>query len=195
MRNLSLLAPVALLAALFSAAPAAAETYEIDAGHTTIGFEVKHLGISNVVGRFGEFEGTINLSSDKPEATTAEVSVNAASVYTGLEKRDDHLRNPDFFNATEFAKVTFKSTGVKNATDKGFDLTGDLTMLGVTKPVTLTVSGVTDEIDDPWGGKRRGASATATFKRSDFGMSYGIDNGAVGDEVTVEIELELKRAP
>jgi len=196
MRYLSFLAPAALLfvfSSVSAAAPAAAETYEIDAGHTTVGFQVRHMGVSNVVGRFGAFEGKVTLDSDNLKDTSAEITIDVSSVYTGLQKRDDHLRNADFFDVDQHAQATFKSTGTKNVTSDGFDLTGNLTLLGVTKPVTLKVSGLSGEVEDPWGGVRRGATATATIKRSDYGMTFYVAEGVVGDEVKLNLEVELMR--
>lgn len=183
------------LGALLLSPLAAAETYDIDASHTTVGFKITHMGISSTVGRFGDVAGKVAISDGKLDATTADVTIKTTSVYTGTQKRDDHLRDDDFFKVSQFPEMTFKSKAVKNVTGDGFDLVGDLTMLGVTKEVTLKVTGVSKEIDDPWGGKRRGASATTTLKRSDFGMTWGLDNGALGDEVEIFIELELMRTP
>ncbi|MFM2244381.1 MAG: hypothetical protein RL071_455, partial [Pseudomonadota bacterium] len=117
--------------------PAAAATYAIDPGHTNVGFKVKHMMVSNVRGSFGEVTGTVEYDAAKPEATKVQAVVKAASIKTGDAKRDEHLVAPDFFDAVKFPEIKFSSTSVKNVSDAGFDVVGDLTMHGVTKPITF----------------------------------------------------------
>jgi polyisoprenoid-binding protein YceI len=118
-----------------------------------------------------------------------EATIDVASIDTRDAKRDEHLRNADFFDAAKFPKITFKSTKVEKA-GEGLKVTGDLTIKGVTRPVVLDVVGPTAEIKDPWGNTRRGLSATTKINRKDFGVSYGPD-AAIGDQVAITIDAEL----
>ena len=196
----------AALVALLAVPALAADTYKIEGSHTAASFSVKHLLISNVRGEFGKTEGTLVLDADVTKSVvldvagpTAEVKdpwgnakrgVSATTIDTRDAKRDEHLRNADFFETAKFPKITFKSTKVEKAGDGALKVTGDLTIKGVTKPVVLNVAGPTDEIKDPWGNTRRGLSATTKINRKDFGVSYG-PNAAVSDEVAITIDAEL----
>jgi polyisoprenoid-binding protein YceI len=172
----------------------AAATYEIDAAHSSVQFSVRHLMISNVRGEFTKLSGTVTGDQANPTATTVEATIEAASIDTRNQKRDDHLRNPDFLDVAKFPTITFKSTKVEKAGD-GWKLTGDLTLHGVTKPVTLDVTDVTPPMKDPWGNNRIGAHATGKLNRQDFGISFNkaLDGGGVmvGDEVTITIDVEV----
>lgn len=185
----SILATFCLLGSVNSTV-LAADTYEASAGMSYILFKVRHFGVSNAYGRFNEFSGTITGDPSKPGDTTIEFEVAAASVDTGIEDRDNHLRGPDFFNAKEFPQITFKSTGLEAVEGKEgvYKLTGDLTMLGVTKSVSAdfayygTGTGVK-------GKAIAGAEATFVVTRTDFGMSYGTPD-ALGDDVTITVALQ-----
>lgn len=161
-----------------------ADTYQIDPVHSTVEFKVKHLGISTVSGAFREFKGSGVLDPEKPELSTLEVVAQAASVDTGVAKRDEHLRGPDFFDTAKYPTLSFKSTKVEKLTGNKFSVTGDFTLLGVTKPITFEVEasaeaqGIKEEI-------RRGGETAFTIKRSDYGMAKMI--GPIGDEVHVLI--------
>ena len=172
-----------------------ASTWEIDSSHTTAGFKVRHLMISNVKGEFTGVTGTVIVDDKDVLKSKVEVSMDTASISTGNAKRDDHLKTADFFDAKTFPKVTFKSTKIEKAGDK-LALTGDLTLHGVTKPVTLTAE-LTSEIKDPWGNTRRGVTASGKVNRKDFGLTWNktLDGGgvAVGDEVQLNIEAELTK--
>ena len=172
-----------------------ASTWEIDSSHTTAGFKVRHLMISNVKGEFTGVTGTVIVDDKDVLKSKVEVSMDTASISTGNTKRDDHLKTADFFDAKTFPKVTFKSTKIEKAGDK-LALTGDLTLHGVTKPVTLTAE-LTSEIKDPWGNTRRGVTASGKVNRKDFGLTWNktLDGGgvAVGDEVQLNIEAELTK--
>ncbi|MHB8079467.1 MAG: YceI family protein [Candidatus Krumholzibacteriia bacterium] len=180
------------------AAPAAAATFTIDPAHTSVGFTVRHMMVSNVRGSFGDFAGTVDYDSADPQAWKVEATIQAASVNTGVPKRDDDLRSPDFFDVAAFPTLTFRSTGVKPAPDGAYLLTGDLTMHGVTKPVTLTLV-VNGMIKDPWGNLRVGFSATGKLSRAAYGLTWNkaIETGGaiVGDEVTLALEVEATRKP
>lgn len=181
----SMIAPVfaaALLATL--TAPAPADDFKADPAHTSVVFKVLHMKTSHTFGRFNQVEGTLS-TGDKP---AFEFTVQAASVDTGIEKRDNHLRNPDFFNAVQFPTITFKSTAV-TATDDGYDVTGDLTLHGKTNAVTVHLTKVGES--DSKMGHRIGFDTTFTIKRSDYGMDKLLD--AVGDEVTLMVGIEATK--
>lgn len=176
-----------LLATSLPLAAYATDSYTVDPSHTYPRFKINHLGFSTMEGRFDKSSGKITL--DRAAKTgTVEITTETASVSTGFAKRDDHLRSPDFFNAAEFPRITFKSTAVKFKGDKPSSVEGNLTMIGVTKPVTLTI----DEFNcgtHPMNKKEVcGADASAQIKRSDFGIKYALP--AVGDDVKLVFEVE-----
>ncbi len=170
----------------------AGDTWNIDTSHTQAGFTVKHFMISSVRGDFDKTTGTVVLDEADVTKSTVEATIDAASVSTRDQKRDTHLRSPDFFDTARFPTITFKSTKVEKA-GEGLKVTGDLTMRGVTKAVVLDVTGPTKEIKDPYGLSRRAVSATTKLNRKDFGVSYGPD-AVVSDAVTITIEAELVKA-
>jgi polyisoprenoid-binding protein YceI len=180
-----------LLAVSASARPVRADDFAIDNAHSSIIFGVSHLGYSITYGRFNNVSGKFTLDAKGPEASTFQVALDVASIDTNDAKRDEHLKGPDFFNAGEFPVITFKSTKVaprKTETGIMLDVTGDLTMHGVTKPVTLELQKL-GEGPGPGGNDfRTGFSGTAKLKRSDFGMTNMV--GPVGDEVAVTISIE-----
>ena len=170
-----------------------AATWNIDASHTRTGFSVKHLVISDVKGEFAKTAGKAQIDDADLSKSTVEVTIEAASIDTRDEKRDGHLKSADFFDVAKFPTITFKSTKVEAGKDGALTVTGDLTMHGVTKPVTLEGS-ITKSITDPWGLTRRGASFTGKLDRKAFGITWGkvTDVGAVvGDEVKLDIQAEL----
>lgn len=170
-----------------------AETYQIDPGHSSVGFSVSHLTISRVKGTFGEFSGTIAFDSADVSKSSVDVTIQAGSIDTKSENRDGHLKSPDFFAADSFPTITFKSTAVAPGANGGFKVTGDLTMRGVTKPITLAVTTL-GLIDHPKMGKKAGFTATGTVNRQDFGVSWGgmLEGGGlmVGNDVSLDIEIE-----
>lgn len=184
-------------AALALGAPklAAASTWEIDSGHSVAAFSVRHLMVSNVRGELGKVTGTVNLDDKDISRSTVEATIEATTLSTRDDKRDQHLKGPDFFDVASHPKLTFKSKRVQPAGPGKLKVTGDLTLRGVTREVTLQVEGPAAEVKDPWGNTKSGASATARINRKDFGLSWNksLDAGgvAVGDEVAVNIELEL----
>ncbi len=163
----------------------AGQKYEIDAGHSFITFRVQHNKVGEAFGRFNKFSGSFDYEGDKVQA--ANVMIEAGSIDTGNEQRDGHLRKADFFNAVEFPDIKFSTTKVESQGDK-VTVTGNLTAVGKTKPVTvqLTQKG---PVEGRNGSKVRGIHGSFTFKRSDFGISYGL--GGIGDEVTVTVSLEV----
>jgi polyisoprenoid-binding protein YceI len=182
---------IAVLAAALAVPALAADTFKIDGAHTQAGFAVKHLMISTVRGEFGKTEGVVVFDEANPAKSSVEATIDAASIDTRDAKRDEHLRNADFFEVAKFPKITFKSTKVEKA-GEGLKVTGDLTIKGVTKSVVLDVTGPTAEVKDPWGNAKRGVSASTKINRKDFGVSYG-PNAVVGDEVTITIDAELTK--
>jgi len=173
----------------------AAGTWTIDASHSSVNFKVKHLGLAKTRGRFASFDGTVEIGED-PAASRVAVAIDAASVETHDPKRDEHLRSADFFDVEHHPHLTFRSTGVRGA-GSDWVLDGDLTVAGVTRPVSLEVEydGVTT---DPWGGTRAGFTATGQLNREDFGLTWNaaLEAGGflVGKNVTIELDVELVRS-
>lgn len=180
------------LVALAAFSIASAATYDLDMSHSSVGFTVKHMGISNVKGEFKEFTGSYTLDDKTGALTklTGEVVIN--SVDTGVEKRDNHLRSPDFFDIAKYPKMTFVMTknGMKNKTGR---ITGNLTIHGITRPVVL-VGSVAGPAVDPWGNTKSAITLAGTIKREDFGLMWNktLEAGGflVGNDVKIDIELE-----
>jgi polyisoprenoid-binding protein YceI len=182
-------------AVLLAAAPAVrAETYDIDASHSQIGFRIRHL-VSKVPGRFTKFSGTIDYTPGKPETWKVDATIDAASINTDHEKRDAHLRNADFFDVEKHPALKFKSTKVADVKGDSAKLHGELTMLGVTKPVVLDLE-VGGTAKDPWGNAKAGFTARGKINRKDFGMVWNkaLDAGSVmlGEEVDVVLDVEAQ---
>lgn len=188
MRHL-LAVPAVLLSAALSAAAA---VYEIDASHSTVGFKIRHV-VTKTSGRFTKFSGTISYEAGKPAAWTVTADIDPASINTDNEKRDGHLRSPDFFDTAKFPKMSFKSVKVTDAKGDSAKLHGELTMHGVTKPVVLDLE-FTGAGKDPWGNEKAGFSAKGKLNRKDFGIVWNkaVDNGGfiLGDEVEINLEIE-----
>jgi polyisoprenoid-binding protein YceI len=172
---------------------AAAESFTVDPDHTFPNFTINHLGFSTMHGRFGQTAG--KLTVDETNHTgSVDVVIDAASVNTGFNKRDDHLRSPDFLNAKEFPEITYKSTKVTINKDASAVVEGNLTIAGVTKPVTLNVKRMNCGINpmDPKKQQYRcGFDAEAKIKRSDFGVKFGLP--AIGDDMAIDLEVEAVR--
>jgi polyisoprenoid-binding protein YceI len=170
-----------------TASAAGVTAYTIDDVHSCALFRVKHAAASQFWGRFNDVSGTFTVAND-PALMAFSVEIKVDSVDTAEPKLDGHLKSPDFFNAAEFPTMKFTSKSAKKAAGENmFEVAGDLSMHGVTKPVTAMVelTGVSDMM-----GGRAGIEAIFTVKRSDFGMTYGVDKGAIGDEVRVLVNLE-----
>ena len=163
-----------------------ADEYALDPAHSGLNFKISHLGLSWVHGRFDEFSGRFTLDRQNPAHCSFELAAKTESVDTNNRKRDDHLRSPDFFNVKQFPAITFKSTAVRPVKD-GYDVTGDLTMHGGTRPVTFLLSGG-KSAEFPAGVHRTGFSGELIVKRSEFGITKFA--GAVGDNVYIEISFE-----
>lgn len=164
-------------------------TWKLDPTHSTIEFSAKHMMFTTVRGRFGQFEGTIRTPSTKPSDASVEVVMQAASLDTRTEQRDAHLRSADFLDVEQFPTVTFKSTKIEGTREQ-FTITGDLTIRGVTKPVTLDVT-YEGAGTDPWGGQRMGFSATGKIDRREFGLTWNQALEAGGVLVSNEIKLQI----
>ena len=185
-----LLSAFALFGLLLVSSPARAapDTYDFDPLHTQILFFVNHLGFSNSHGEFLGFDGSFVFDQADPTASSVDVDIKTDSLNMNDERWDEHLKGPDFFNVAEFPDMKFKSTKIEVTGEKTGKITGDLTLLGVTKPVTLDVT-FNKAGPHPFNGKHEaGFSATGVLKRSDWGMSYGLP--MVGDDVTLHIEVE-----
>jgi len=181
---------LALTAATAFAAP---QTYVVDRAHSEADFSIRHM-MSKVTGKFDDFSGVVNLDRANPTASSVEFTIKTASINTGDADRDKHLRTPDFFDAAKNPEIRFKSTAIAATKTKNlYNVTGDLTMRGVTKRVTLPVE-VLGFQKDPWGNERAGFQVETKLNRKDYGINWNkaLDNGGflVGDEVTVSINLE-----
>jgi polyisoprenoid-binding protein YceI len=190
MKNLSkTLALAALLLGLASAASAAVETYAIDPVHSSVGFSVRHF-FTKVPGSFTQFSGTITVDRDNLENSSVAVTIDVGSVSTANEKRDNHLKSPDFFDAAKFGTITFKSTAWKKTGESSYDVTGDLTIHGVTKSVVLKVNSLGFG-PGMMGAQLSGWDASVTLNRNDFGVNGPAMLGtALGSDVAVSITVE-----
>ena len=186
---------LALVLALVSGLALAGETWTIDDTHSTARFKVRHLLVTNVSGEIGGVQGKFTLDGDDMTKMTIEAKADMRTINTNNKKRDEHLRAEDFFSTKKHAWTSFKSKSVaKNG--NAYKITGDLTLRGITKEVTLDSEGLTPPVKDPWGSIRRGFTGTTKINRQDYGVSFNktLETGGaiVGDEVTLEIEAEIK---
>lgn len=172
-------------------------TWTLDPAHSQVEFAVKHMMFTTVRGRFSEVEGTIEIDEDRPEASSVSIDIDASSIDTRVEDRDEHLRSADFLDVENHPRITFESTAVRGAVDEpgaSFEVDGDLTIRGVTKPVTLeaTYEGTGT---DPWGGTRSGFSASTKIDRRDFGLTWNqaLETGGVlvGHDVKIELQIQV----
>lgn len=178
--------------------PALSGTYVLDASHSRLGFVARHAMVTKVRGSFEKFEGTGVLDFSAPEKSTASVTVDMASVNTGNADRDGHLRNNDFFDVPNFPEMTFQSTGIKVVDDTTYELTGDLTIKGSTKPVTIEFE-YTGTAVDPFGNTRAGFEGKTVINRKDWGVNWNaaLEAGGllVSDKVTLEFDISaIKQA-
>ena len=193
-RTLSaLVAAIALLITLTLSA-AAQDTWQLDPNHSSAQFSVRHLGVSTVRGAFSKVSGTVQYDPATLSKSSIQATIDAASVDTRVEMRDNDLRSPRFLDAQKYPTITFLSKKVEAAGAGKLKVTGDLTIHGVTKEVVLDVDGPTPAIKDPMGKDRlrMGASATTKINRNDFGVS-GLP-GIVGDDITITLDVEMTKA-
>jgi polyisoprenoid-binding protein YceI len=186
---------LALITSLAMAATAVAQagTWQIDPPHSSAQFSVRHLGVSTVRGAFMKVSGSAKYDPADPSKGSLDATIEAASVDTRVEMRDNDLRSPNFLDVQKFPTITFHSKQTKAAGAGKLQITGDLTIHGVTKEVVLDVDGPSAAIKDPWGNQRIGASASTKIKRQDFGVNGA--PGIVGDDITITIDAELIQPP
>lgn len=185
MKKILLMVTTAIAFSVFSFNALAAE-YEIDkkGAHAFINFKIKHLGYSWLTGRFDDFSGTFNYDGKDVSASKVVVDINVASINSNHKKRDDHLRNEDFLHVEKYQAAKFVSTKIVDKGNNELEVTGDLTLHGVTKSIVIAAEKI-GEGDDPWGGYRAGFSGTVTLQLKDFNISE-----KVGTEVALELHIE-----
>jgi len=175
--------------------PAAMTTWKLDPPHSQAEFKVKHMMISNVKGSFNGLTGTLTEHPTDKTLSSIEASIDVNTVSTGDAQRDAHLKSADFFDATQFGTMTFRSSKVQPNGDGGYNVTGDLTIHGQTRQQTFVVEGPTAPGKDPWGNTRIGLSATTKINRKDYGLSWNaaLETGGilVGDDVNITIEAQF----
>ena len=180
-----------------SPAPGTVTTWKIDPAHSSAEFKVKHMMISNVKGKFFGLSGVLKLDEADYTHSMVEASIPVASISTGDDQRDGHLKSADFFEADKFPAMTFKSTNIDSTGGPDYAVTGELTIHGVTKTVTLNAEDVSQPSKDPWGNHRIGLTATGKVNRKDFGLVYNsaLETGGVlvGEEVTITLDVEFVR--
>ncbi len=171
--------------------------WQIDNTHSQVTFSVRHMMVTTVKGQFNVLSGKLEIDEQHPENSWVEAEVDAASIDTRDDRRDGHLRSPDFFDAANYPTITFKSTKVEAVGDHEYRVSGDLTIHGVTRQVTFDAE-YSGQLKDPYGMQRAGLSAKATINRKDFGLNWNqaLESGGVlvGDKVTLEIDLAAVRA-
>src|SRR5271165_399331 len=184
-----LLTSLCALAMLAGLAVAEVQTWNIDPNHTAAQFSVRHMGISTVRGAFTKVSGSAEYDPANPSKTSVEATIEAASIDTRVDARDNDLRSANYFDVAKYPTITFKSKSLHSAGEGKLNITGDLTIHGVTKEVVLAVDGPSKPITDQHGNTKIGASGTTTIKRTDFGV--GSSNPMIGDEITITIDVEL----
>jgi polyisoprenoid-binding protein YceI len=174
-----------------------AVTYTIDPAHSTAGFKVRHLMVANVRGEFPGLKGMAVFDASNPANSCVEAEIDVKSLTTRDAQRDAHLKSLDFFDVEKFPTIAFVSRNIAKEAPGEWRMTGDLTIHGVTKEVTLDVEGPTPEVRDPWGNTKTGVTATTKVNRKDFGLTWNValETGGVlvGEEVQISIEAELAR--
>jgi polyisoprenoid-binding protein YceI len=179
-------------------APVSTITWKIDPAHSHAEFKVKHMMISNVKGSFSGLSGSLIEDTADPTRSQVEATIDISSISTGDEQRDAHLKSADFFHHEQHPAMTFKSTKIEKKGDEEYAVTGDLTLHGITKPVTFAVEGPSAPGKDPWGNTRIGLSATTKINRKDFGLSWNapLETGGilVGEDVQIALEVQFIKA-
>jgi polyisoprenoid-binding protein YceI len=169
--------------------------WKLDTSHSTVEFTARHMMLTKVKGRFSDVEGTVTTDGDTPASASVNVTIKTASIDTRTEMRDNHLRSPDFLDAEQYPVITFQSTKIDGAKDQ-FAITGDLTIHGVTRPVTLDVS-YEGAGKDPWGNDRLGFTASGAIDRREFGLTWNqaLETGGVlvSNEIRINIDAQLTR--
>jgi polyisoprenoid-binding protein YceI len=186
-----------LLSTALTTSPRAETTsWVLDPAHSRVGFSVAHMVISTVSGRFSDVTGTVALDEENLTKSDVEITIKTSSIDTDEAKRDEHLRSPDFFDVAKYPVIVFKSTKIVPAGGTKYKLTGELSMHGVTRPVTLDAT-ISKAVKNPWGKQVRAVKLTGKLKRSDFGLKWNkaLEAGGVvvGDDVALEIQVEINR--
>jgi polyisoprenoid-binding protein YceI len=181
-----------------SPAPGTVSTWNIDPAHSAAEFKVKHMMIANVKGKFTGLSGVLKLDETDYTHSNVEASIPVSSLSTGDDQRDGHLKGADFFDAEKFPALTFKSTNIDSEGGPNYSVTGDLTIHGVTKSVTLAIEDVSQPAKDPWGNQRIGLSGSTKINRKDFGLVWNaaLETGGVlvGEEVTITLDIQFVKA-
>lgn len=176
----------------------AASIWKLDPAHSTAEFKVKHMMISNVKGRFSGISGAVTWDENDITKSSVEARIDAASITTNDAQRDGHLKSADFFDVEKYPELLFHSTGIKRTGEEELSVTGQLTIHGVTQPVTFRVEGPTAPAKDPWGSLRIGLSAVAKINRKDFGLTWNaaLETGGilVGEDVTLTLDVQFVKA-
>ncbi|MGC1461790.1 MAG: YceI family protein [Terracidiphilus sp.] len=181
-----------------TSAPGTVTTWNMDPAHSAAEFKVKHMMIAHVRGKFSGLSGVLKLDETDYTHSTVEASIPAASLTTGDAQRDGHLKSADFLDVEKFPALTFKSTNIDSTGGADYAVTGELTVHGVTKSVTLSVEDVSEPAKDPWGNQRIGLSGSTKINRKDFGLTWNsaLESGGVlvGEEVTITLDVQFIKA-
>jgi polyisoprenoid-binding protein YceI len=181
-----------------TSAPASTTTWKLDPAHSSAEFKVKHMMISNVKGSFNGISGTLVEDTADPTRSRVEAAIDISTINTGDAQRDAHLKSADFFNHEQHPQMTFKSTRVEKKGEGTYSVTGDLSLHGVTKPITFNVDGPSAPGKDPWGNTRIGLSATGKLNRKDFGLTWNaaLETGGVlvGEEIQIVLDVQFIKA-
>ncbi len=174
-----------------------AEGWKIDTDHSAANFSIKHMAISKVKGNFSNVSGEVTFHDSKTNPFSLELTIVAASIDTGVEKRDAHLKSPDFFDVNKYPTINFVSKKVTSTGQGVYEVLGDLTMHGVTKELSVTLEGLEGEAKDPWGNIRKGAQITGKINRKDYGIVYNAvlesGNFLIAETADVSVDLEILR--
>jgi polyisoprenoid-binding protein YceI len=193
-----IIATIITIIALALPSGASASTWTVDPDHSNLGFRIQHFMISYVNGNFRKYTGTFALNDRDITKSKVEFTIDANSINTNVAKRDEHLRTADFFDVAQFPTIKFVSKKVTEVGKDTLQVTGDLTLRGVTREVTLNFEGLSKEIKDPWGNIRKGATASTKLNRMDFGLAWNkpLETGGVfiGEEVLINLDIEMIKA-
>jgi polyisoprenoid-binding protein YceI len=174
------------------------QTWNLDGSHSSAAFSVKHMMIANVRGQFDGLSGSLQLDANRIEDSNVQITIDAASISTHDEKRDGHLKSADFFDVEQYPEITFRSTKFEKKSEDELLVKGDLTIHGITREVILSVDGPSDQLADPWGGRRVGFSGTTKINRKDFGLVWNVALEAggvlVGEDVKLSFDAQFVRA-
>lgn len=184
-----------LLAAFAWTSAVFASTWNVDPDHSSANFAIEHMAVSRVTGSFGGISGTLEFDASNTQPRSVDITIDVSSIDTGVTKRDEHLKSPDFFDVAKYPVMTFKSDKIVPKGKERYAVTGTLTLHGVSKAITVHVEGLTAQEKDPWGNIRKGAHVKAKLNRKDFGMEYNavLESGnlLIGETADIFIDLEF----